>query len=68
MNDFKRTLANEAVTQDMTLEQISVGADVLIGVSAANVFTESILKSMNDHPVIFAMANPNPEIVPSLAK
>ena len=41
---------------------------MLIGVSAANVFTETILKSMNDHPVIFAMANPNPEILPSFAK
>lgn len=41
---------------------------MLIGVSAANVFTEQIVKSMNKDPVIFAMANPNPEIIPSLAK
>lgn len=68
MNDFKMTLANHTVTKDTSLEEASVGADVLIGVSAANVFTETIVKSLNSHPVIFAMANPNPEIVPSLAK
>lgn len=50
------------------MEEIAAGADVLIGVSAANVFTEQIVKSLNKDPVIFAMANPNPEIVPTLAK
>lgn len=68
MNDFKMTLANDTITKDTSLAEIAKGADVLIGVSAANVFTEPILKSMNSHPVIFAMANPNPEIVPTLAK
>lgn len=68
MNDFKMTLANESVTQDTTLEEISNGADVLIGVSGPNLFTETMVKSMNKDPVIFAMANPNPEIIPSLAK
>lgn len=41
---------------------------MLIGVSSANLFTETIVKSLNKDPVIFAMANPNPEIIPSLAK
>lgn len=68
MNDFKMTLANATITQDTTLEQIAAGADVLIGVSAPNVFTETIVKSLAKDPVIFAMANPNPEIVPTLAK
>lgn len=68
MNDFKMTLANESITQDTTLEEISNGADVLIGVSGPNLFTETMVKSMNKDPVIFAMANPNPEILPSLAK
>ena len=68
MNDFKKTLANGYVQQDTSLEEICVGADVLIGVSAANVFTEEIVKKLNSNPVIFAMANPNPEILPSLAK
>ena len=68
MNPFKMTLANETITQNMTLEEIAVGADVLIGVSGPDVFTETIVKSMNQDPVIFAMANPKPEIVPSLAR
>ena len=68
MNDFKMTLANTTITKDTTLAEISTGADVLIGVSAPNVFTEPIVKSMNKDPVIFAMANPNPEIIPTLAK
>jgi len=40
----------------------------LIGVSAAGAFNETILKSLNPDPVIFAMANPEPEIRPELAK
>ena len=68
MNAFKMTLANATVTRDTSLQEVSGGADVLIGVSAANVFTESIVRSLNKDPVIFAMANPNPEILPSLAK
>eukprot|EP00588_Corethron_pennatum_P015827 CAMPEP_0194279554 /NCGR_PEP_ID=MMETSP0169-20130528/13993_1 /TAXON_ID=218684 /ORGANISM="Corethron pennatum, Strain L29A3" /LENGTH=447 /DNA_ID=CAMNT_0039023993 /DNA_START=123 /DNA_END=1466 /DNA_ORIENTATION=- len=68
MNEFKLSLANKTITQDTSLEDISDGADVLIGVSAANVFTEKIVRSMKKDPVIFAMANPNPEIIPTLAK
>ena len=40
----------------------------MIGVSAAGAFNEAILKSLNKDPVIFAMANPEPEIRPELAK
>lgn len=68
MNDFKRTLANSKVSKDTSLEEIAVGADVLIGVSGPNMFTEKIVKSLNLNPVIFAMANPNPEIIPPLAQ
>ena len=68
MNDFKMTLANKTIEKDTSLDEIAAGADVLIGVSVANVFTESIVKSMAADPVIFAMANPNPEITPALAK
>jgi len=68
MNGFKLGLANATITENTSLEDISVGADVLIGVSAADVFTETIVRSLNVDPVIFAMANPNPEIVPTLAK
>ncbi|MGB4438689.1 MAG: malic enzyme-like NAD(P)-binding protein [Sedimentibacter sp.] len=45
-----------------------VGADVFIGVSQANIVTEEMVKSMNTDAIIFAMANPVPEIDPDLAK
>jgi malate dehydrogenase (oxaloacetate-decarboxylating) len=45
-----------------------VGADVFIGVSQANIVTEEMVKSMNKDAIIFAMANPVPEIDPELAK
>ena len=41
---------------------------MLIGVSAPNIFTDEILKSLAVDPVIFAMANPNPEVTPDRAK
>jgi len=68
MNDFKMTLANESITQDTTLEEICKGADVLFGVSAAGAFKVDYIKSMNPNPIIFAMANPEPEIRPEIAK
>ncbi len=42
-------------------------ADVFVGVSKANLLTEAHVKSMNKDPIIFAMANPDPEILPSVA-
>jgi len=68
MNSFKEQLANKTVTKDMTLAEICQGADVLIGVSAAGAFTEEVLKGLNPDPVIFAMANPEPEVRPEVAK
>ena len=50
------------------LAEIMVGADVFIGVSKANLVTSEMVKSMAKDPIIFAMANPEPEILPSLAK
>lgn len=50
------------------MAEISKGADVLIGVSSAGVFTEEICMSLNKDPVIFAMANPEPEVRPELAQ
>lgn len=44
------------------------GADVFIGVSQANIVTEEMVRSMNEDSIIFAMANPVPEIDPELAK
>jgi malate dehydrogenase (oxaloacetate-decarboxylating)(NADP+) len=68
MNSFKETLANTTLTQKTSLAEISKGCDVLIGVSARDVFTEEICKNLNPDPVIFAMANPNPEVTPVNAK
>ncbi len=44
------------------------GADVFIGVSAPNIVTEEMVKSMNSDAIMFPMANPTPEIMPDLAK
>ena len=44
------------------------GADVFIGVSTANIVSQDMVKSMNPDPIIFAMANPVPEIDPAAAK
>ena len=49
---------------DDTLASALVGADVFIGVSVANIVTPEMVRSMNKDPFIFAMANPNPEIMP----
>ena len=50
-----------------TLEEAVKNADVFIGLSIADVFTPEMLLSMNDNPIVFAMANPNPEIKYNLA-
>ncbi len=51
-----------------TLVDSMAGADVFIGVSAAGAVTEEMVRSMNSDSIIFAMANPNPEIMPEEAK
>ena len=51
-----------------TLADAMVGADVFLGVSAPGIVTQNMVKSMADKPVVFAMANPTPEIMPDLAK
>ncbi|MBI4163879.1 MAG: NADP-dependent malic enzyme [Candidatus Aenigmarchaeota archaeon] len=51
-----------------SLADALVGADVFIGVSKAGLLTEAMVKSMNKDPIVFAMANPVPEIDPVIAK
>ncbi len=51
-----------------TLKEAIVGTDVFIGVSAPNMVTVDMVKSMAKDPIIFAMANPVPEIMPDIAK
>lgn len=54
--------------QEGTLKDAMVGADVFIGVSAPGVLTKDMVKSMNKDAIVFAMANPVPEIYPDEAK
>lgn len=51
-----------------TLSEVLCGADVFIGVSAPNILTAEMVKTMNQDPIVFAMANPVPEIMPDAAK
>lgn len=51
-----------------SLADMLVGADVFIGVSAPGCVTEEMVKSMNENPILFPMANPTPEIMPDVAK
>ena len=51
-----------------SLKDAMAGKDVFIGVSAANLVDEEMFKSMSPNPIIFALANPNPEILPDKAK
>jgi malate dehydrogenase (oxaloacetate-decarboxylating)(NADP+) len=56
--------AHAVETDKRTLADALVGADVFLGLSAANVLTPDMVKKMADQPIIFAMANPDPEIWP----
>jgi len=60
MNKYKEYFASE--TNARTLAQAMKGADVFCGVSAKGVVTKDMVKSMADKPIVFAMANPDPEI------
>jgi len=51
-----------------TLADAMVGADVFIGVSSKDAVSQEMVKSMNSDAIVFAMANPDPEIMPDLAK
>ena len=51
-----------------TLKDIIKGADIFVGVSAPGLVTEDMVRSMNRDAILFAMANPTPEIMPDLAK
>ena len=63
LNQYNQDLAID--TKSKTLDQCIIDADVFIGVSGANLLKESHLLSMAANPIIFALANPDPEILPS---
>src|SRR5687767_7652585 len=66
MNKYKERFLVE--TDARTLSDALRGADVFYGLSVANVMTPEMVKSMAKDPIVFAMANPDPEIKPELAK
>ena len=65
LNIFKRRFVR--VTERRTLADAVAGADVFVGVSGPDLLTVDMLKSMAPRPVVFALANPDPEIRPELA-
>lgn len=50
------------------LTEVIAGSDIFIGVSKANTLSLEMVKTMNEHPIIFALANPVPEIMPDIAR
>jgi malate dehydrogenase (oxaloacetate-decarboxylating)(NADP+) len=66
MNPYKERFAHD--TPCRTLAEIVIGADVLLGLSAKGAFTQDMIRSMAPNPVVFAMANPDPEITYDEAK
>jgi malate dehydrogenase (oxaloacetate-decarboxylating) len=70
MNRFKEEMARITNKQQLkgSLADALVGADVFVGVSAAGIVTKEMVRSMNHDSIIFAMANPVPEIMPEEAK
>lgn len=69
LNDMKIELAKKTNKKKIKggLTEAMVGADVFVGVSKGNLVTTEMVQSMNSEPIIFAMANPVPEIMPDLA-
>ncbi|MBU1076376.1 MAG: NADP-dependent malic enzyme [Spirochaetes bacterium] len=70
MNAVKKKIAKKTNRKMITgsLHDALKGADVFIGVSVGNILKKESIRSMNSDPVIFALANPTPEIKPDLAK
>ncbi len=63
MNELKEEIANASpASSPLSLSEAVKGADVLIGVSTAGAFTKEMIKAMNPKPIVFALANPVPEI------
>ncbi len=60
--------AHAAKTEARTLEEALVGADIFLGLSAKGALTPAFIEKMAPSPIIFAMANPDPEITPPEAK
>ncbi len=70
MNSIKQEIATYTNRKRIegTLVDVMKGADVFIGVSVEGALTKEMIREMNQDPIIFAMANPNPEIMPEDAQ
>ncbi|QIB32492.1 NADP-dependent malic enzyme [Ancylobacter pratisalsi] len=66
MDPYKGVFAQK--TDARTLAEVIVGADIMVGLSAGGVLKPEMLKTMNERPLIMALANPTPEIMPDLAR
>ena len=64
----KMTEVTNLSNESGTLADALKGADIFVGVSAPNIVTQEMVASMNKDAILFAMANPTPEIMPDLAK
>jgi malate dehydrogenase (oxaloacetate-decarboxylating)(NADP+) len=65
INIYKHEFARE--TDERTLANAMHGADVFIGLSGPDLVTEAMVESMGERPIVFALSNPDPEILPELA-
>jgi malate dehydrogenase (oxaloacetate-decarboxylating)(NADP+) len=65
LDDIRREFATDRAVYN--LEQAMEGADVFVGLSAANVITQEHLQKMAPNPIVFALANPDPEIAYDVA-
>ncbi len=70
LNDTKKEMLKITNPENRSgkLADAVVGTDIFVGVSAPGVLTQDMIKTMNAEPIIFAMANPTPEIMPDEAK
>ncbi|EFT95496.1 NAD(P)-dependent malic enzyme [Enterococcus faecalis] len=71
LNKYQRELLNhinKVKIESSTLNDAIVGQDVFIGLSVGNVLTSEMIKKMGNNPIVFALANPLPEIEPNIAK
>lgn len=69
LNDEKKALLPYLdASQSGTLDDAITGADIFIGVSKPELLTSDMVKKMADQPIIFALANPTPEIMPDIAR
>ncbi|MBT0880433.1 MULTISPECIES: malic enzyme-like NAD(P)-binding protein [unclassified Campylobacter] len=66
LNEHKLEFVREC--DEDTLADVLKGADVFLGLSKAGALSEEMLKTMAENPIVFALANPDPEILPELAK